>query len=93
MPQSGSFAKNTHRVFLNAPTSNYKSLKSSSTEISRPLAIFSKFRRRRWDNTTVPEIRLEGRWLEDLGFKEGGQVQIEQEAQKLIITFHGGDES
>ena len=59
----------------------------------RTLKIYSKFRRRRWDNTTVPEIRLEGRWLEDLGFKEGGQVQIEQEAQKLIITFHGGDES
>ena len=54
----------------------------------RKLKIHSKFRYRRWDNTTVPEIRLEGRWLEELGFKEGEQVQIEQEHNKLVITLY-----
>jgi len=54
----------------------------------RKLKIHSKFRYRRWDNTTVPEIRLEGRWLEELGFKEGEQVQIEQQQNKLTITLH-----
>ena len=44
----------------------------------RKLKIHSKFRTRRWDNTTVPEIRLEGKWLERLGFKEGQIVNIEQ---------------
>ncbi|MEO0554812.1 MAG: SymE family type I addiction module toxin [Bacteroidota bacterium] len=54
----------------------------------RKLKIHSKFRTRRWDNTTVPEIRLEGRWLEELGFEEGGQVKIEQQRHKLTITLH-----
>jgi toxic protein SymE len=58
----------------------------------RKLKIHSKFRYRRWDNTTVPEIRLEGRWLEKLGFKEGAQVQIEQQHNKLTITLHKGQE-
>jgi toxic protein SymE len=54
----------------------------------RKLKIHSKFRTRRWDNTTVPEIRLEGRWLEELGFEEGGQVKIEQQRHRLTITLH-----
>lgn len=53
----------------------------------RKLKIHSKHRPRRWDYTTVPEIRLEGRWLEQLGFKQGDQVQIKQERYKLTITL------
>ena len=53
----------------------------------RKLKIHSKFRHRRWDNTTVPEIRLEGRWLDELGFNEGEQVQIKQQHNKLTITL------
>jgi toxic protein SymE len=56
----------------------------------RKLKIHSKFRTRRWDNTTVPEIRLEGKWLERLGFKEGQIVNIEQKKNKLTITIHKG---
>ncbi|MCE7996341.1 MAG: type I toxin-antitoxin system SymE family toxin [Roseivirga sp.] len=54
----------------------------------RTLKIYTKHRPRRWDYTTVPEIRLEGRWLEELGFKEGDKVQIKQQHNKLIITLH-----
>ncbi len=53
----------------------------------RKLKIHSKFRIRRWDNTTVPEIRLEGRWLEEVGFKEGERVKIQVEQNKLTITL------
>ncbi|MCE7995156.1 MAG: type I toxin-antitoxin system SymE family toxin [Roseivirga sp.] len=53
----------------------------------RKLKIHSKFRARTWDYTTVPEIRLEGRWLEELGFKAGDQVQIIQQQNKLTITL------
>lgn len=53
----------------------------------RKLKVYSKFRNRRWYSTTVPEIRLEGKWLEKLGFNEGKQVQIEQQQNKLIITL------
>ena len=52
----------------------------------RKLKIYSKFRTRRWDNTTVPEIRLQGKWLENLGFKEGAQVKIKEQHHQLIIT-------
>jgi len=34
----------------------------------------------------VPEIRLEGQWLEQLGFKKGNTVKIDQKKNKLIIT-------
>lgn len=53
----------------------------------RKLKIHSKFRIRRWDHTTVPEIRLEGRWLEEMGFKEGQCVKIQVEKNKLTITI------
>nr|WP_294932377.1 SymE family type I addiction module toxin [uncultured Flavobacterium sp.] len=53
----------------------------------RKLKIHSKFRTRRWDNTTVPEIRLEGKWLEKLAFREGQIVNIEQKKNKLTITI------
>ena len=53
----------------------------------RILKIYSKFRYRRWGNNyTVPEIRLEGQWLEQLGFEKGNKVLIEQGNKKLIIT-------
>ena len=54
----------------------------------RILKIYSKFRYRRWGNNyTVPEIRLEGQWLEQLGFEQGNEVLIEQKKNKLIITM------
>jgi toxic protein SymE len=56
----------------------------------RKLKIHSKFRNRRWDNTTVPEIRLEGVWLEKIGFKQGGKVKILIEENKLTITIDNG---
>jgi len=34
----------------------------------------------------VPEIRIEGKWLKQLGFEEGNEVLIEQKKKKLIIT-------
>lgn len=53
----------------------------------RKLKIYRKFRYRRWGNNyTVPEIRLEGQWLKQLGFKQGNEVLIEQKNNKLVIT-------
>ncbi|MFC5044697.1 SymE family type I addiction module toxin [Aquimarina hainanensis] len=55
----------------------------------RILKIHSKFRYRRWGSDYfVPEIRLEGLWLEQLGFKKGDTVKIDQEKNKLIITVN-----
>jgi toxic protein SymE len=52
----------------------------------RILKIHRKFRARAWDYITVPEIRLEGKWLEQLGFEQGNEVIIEQKKNKLTIT-------
>lgn len=41
----------------------------------------------------VPAIRLEGKWLEDLGFQQGERVQIEQRKNKLIITVIKHDDN
>jgi len=51
----------------------------------RNLKIYSKFRSRKYDMTKIPAIRLEGKWLDKLGFKEGKQVTIEISSNKLII--------
>jgi toxic protein SymE len=53
----------------------------------RRLTVYTKFRERTYDNTAVPEIRLEGRWLEKVGFNRGQRVKIEQEQGRLIITL------
>lgn len=53
---------------------------------TRKMKIHAKFRTRRWDNITVPEIRLQGKWLEEAGFKQGEYVKIQVEHNKLTIT-------
>ena len=58
----------------------------------RKLKIHAKHRSRRWDYTTVPEIRLEGKWLSELGFEQGKQVSILEQQNKLIITVNKNTE-
>lgn len=53
----------------------------------RKLKIYQKFRTRAWDNTTVPEIRLEGKWLKELGFEIGKEIEITEQPNKLTITL------
>jgi toxic protein SymE len=53
----------------------------------KKLKIHGKFRLQKWGSTTVPAIRIEGKWLEELGFKQGQQVNIQLEANKLTITL------
>ncbi|TMU54848.1 SymE family type I addiction module toxin [Flagellimonas algicola] len=54
---------------------------------SRKLKIHTKFRRRTWGHTTVPEIRLEGKWLEELGFEQGKTVKVIQENKVLVLIL------
>lgn len=53
---------------------------------TRRLKIHSKYRSCSSGNTTVPQIKLEGRWLERLGFKAGQEVDIEPSPDKIVIT-------
>ncbi|MBS9461246.1 SymE family type I addiction module toxin [Flagellimonas sp. 389] len=53
----------------------------------RILKVYRKFQRRRWGHKAVPEIRLEGDWLKELGFKIGDAIEVQQEKDKLTIKL------
>lgn len=55
---------------------------------TRRLKIHSKFREREYDRIIIPEIRLEGKWLENLGFTTGNEVIVYQQQNKLVITVN-----
>ena len=38
-------------------------------------------------SVSIPQIRLQGKWLQECGFDPGSQVQIQCEQGKLIITL------
>jgi toxic protein SymE len=59
---------------------------------SRKLKIHTKYQARTYGSTTIPEIRLEGKWLGKLGFKEGQMVNIEEKKNKLTITIDKGQQ-
>lgn len=59
---------------------------------SRKLKIHTKYQARAYRGITIPEIRLEGKWLDELGFKQGQIINIEQEKNKLIITIDKEEE-
>ncbi|WP_409014323.1 SymE family type I addiction module toxin [Dyadobacter sp. CY326] len=53
---------------------------------SRQLKIYSKFQRSsRWNSKFVPEIRLCGKWLENMGFGSGERIQVRLENDRIII--------
>jgi toxic protein SymE len=56
----------------------------------RKKKIYTKFRSRTYDHIHIPEIRLEGKWLQKLGFTQGQMINIEQKKNKLIITIDKG---
>ena len=43
----------------------------------KKIKIQPKYRERTYDRIIVPEIKMEGIWLEKLGFKLGGHFQVE----------------
>lgn len=60
---------------------------------SRKLKIHTKYQARAYGAvTTIPEIRLEGKWLDKLGFKEGETVHIAEKKNKLTITIVKADQ-
>ncbi len=38
------------------------------------------------DYKPIPQIRLQGKWLQDLGFEMGTPINVECQGGKLIIT-------
>ncbi|SKB57708.1 SymE family type I addiction module toxin [Dyadobacter psychrophilus] len=53
---------------------------------TRQLKIYPKFQRTsQWNSKFVPEIRLCGKWLEDMGFNHGEHIMVRFEDDRLII--------
>ncbi|WP_343616830.1 SymE family type I addiction module toxin [Flavobacterium sp.] len=53
----------------------------------RKLKIHTKYQKRNYKYITIPMIRLEGTWLEKLGFKQGKMIIVNEKKNKLIITI------
>lgn len=58
----------------------------------RKLKIYEKLQPRQWKYVPVPEIRLEGKWLKELGFEIGKEIVIKQQKNKLTITLADEEE-
>ncbi|MEO0505368.1 MAG: SymE family type I addiction module toxin [Bacteroidota bacterium] len=53
----------------------------------KKIKIKPKHRRRTYDEIWIPEIKMEGKWLEKLGFMQGKYMKVEWEQKKLILTL------
>ncbi len=61
--------------------------KTTTNRNTRILKIYPQYFQRRYQkHVNLPLIRLCGRWLERIGFKIGGHVQIVCESGRIIIT-------
>jgi len=61
--------------------------KNSKMKNLRKLKIHSKFQTRTFKDITIPSIKLEGKWLEKIGFEKGKMVIVEQKKNKITITL------
>ena len=53
----------------------------------RKLKIHSKYQKRTYKGITIPSIKLEGKWLEKLGFEKDQIVLVKEMKNKLILTI------
>jgi toxic protein SymE len=54
---------------------------------SRKLKITPRPFKRTWSDAIFPEIRIAGKWLQDLGFTCGKFVRITEEENKIVIML------
>ena len=54
----------------------------------RQLKVYEKYISRSYKQYVIlPEIRLCGKWLQDIGFDRGQSVTVQHEKNKIIITL------
>jgi hypothetical protein len=54
---------------------------------NRITTVTYRYQQRSYSNKKVPEIRMSGQWLKDLGFDTGKKLQITCEPEKLTIAL------
>ncbi|HEX5155400.1 MAG TPA: SymE family type I addiction module toxin [Parafilimonas sp.] len=57
--------------------------------MQRRLTISTKYHSRERAYIAVPAIRIEGKWLHQLGFKQGEKVKLVCKRNKLLIIKEG----
>lgn len=53
----------------------------------KELKIRSLFRKNRYSESLVPEIRLNGKWLSHLGFEKGKKVKVKYTKGQIILSI------
>lgn len=51
----------------------------------KTMKVYYKVRRRTDDSIIIPKITIEGKWLAELGFKQGDTFQIKGVRNKLTL--------
>ncbi len=62
----------------------------------RRLKVYYKYFHRvnSWQRLVMyPEIRLCGKWLQDIGFEHGQTINVRQERNKITITVNGDEQT
>ncbi len=52
----------------------------------RPLKVYQSHLKKGWVYDPVPEIRLKGKWVEELGFKSGENISVFVSQERILIT-------
>ncbi|MCP1996077.1 SymE family type I addiction module toxin [Flavobacterium sp. HSC-61S13] len=69
--------------------------KNTEIEKIRLIKVYSKYvyRIKSWPPVFFPEIRLCGKWLQELGFKPGQTIKIIHKKSKITITIEKQSEN
>lgn len=59
--------------------------------LTRPVYTSRNGQRRQYTSVEVPQLRINGKWLEAAGFEIGGQVNIDVSKGQLIISVVEND--
>lgn len=65
-----------------------KQEKKSRQRKERQLKVYPRYfdRAYSWRPVILPEIRLCGKWLKEIGFEQGQTIKVQQERNKITIT-------
>ena len=61
-------------------------MENNKQQNERQLKVYPKYHARVRKAVIVPEIRLSGKWLQQIGFNSGETVCVKHEQNKITIT-------
>lgn len=71
-----------------------KQVRNGRQRQERRLKVYPKYFERvnSWRPVIFPEIRLCGKWLQEMGFQYGQTIKVQQEMNKITITIESEDQ-